>query len=80
MPIYWGSSTVNRDFNSRAFINASDHGNFNNLVNYIRHLDSPAGKNEYLDIIARPAFEYNIPNEYTDMHSLYKWWDTFVYE
>lgn len=78
MPIYWGSPTVDRDFNPKAFINAADHGDFNKLVNYIQHLDSPAGKNEYLDIIEQPAFNNDIPNEFTDMNNLCDWWETFV--
>lgn len=78
MPIYWGSATVDRDFNIKAFINAADHGDFNKLVNYIQHLDSPAGKKEYLDIIERPAFRNNIPNEFTDMNNLCDWWENFV--
>jgi hypothetical protein len=78
MPIYWGSPTVGRDFNPKAFINASDHGTFNKLVDYIIHLDSPAGKREYLDIIEQPAFKNNIPNEFTDMNNLCDWWETFV--
>lgn len=80
MPIYWGSATVNRDFNPKAFINASDHGDFNKLVDYIKHLDSPAGKQEYLDMIEQPAFKNNIPNEFTDMNNLCDWWERFVYE
>lgn len=78
MPIYWGSATVGRDFNTKAFINASDHGNFNKLVDYIRHLDSPAGKKEYLDIIEQPAFKNDVPNEFTSMNNLCDWWETFV--
>lgn len=77
MPIYWGSPTVHRDFNPKAFINASDHGTFQNLVNYIKHLDT-AGKTEYLDIIEQPAFKNNIPNEFTDMNNFCDWWETFV--
>ena len=78
MPIYWGSATVNRDFNPKAFINSSDHGDFNKLVDYIKHLDSPAGKKEYLDMIEQPAFKNNIPNEFTDMNNLCDWWERFV--
>lgn len=78
MPIYWGSPTVDRDFNPKSFINASDHGNFENLVKYVAHLDSPAGKKEYLDIIEQPAYKNNIPNEFTSMNNLCDWWDTFV--
>jgi hypothetical protein len=78
MPIYWGSATVDRDFNPLAFINAADHGNFNKLVDYVQHLDSPSGKQEYLDIIERPAFKNDVPNEFTDMNNLCEWWETFV--
>jgi hypothetical protein len=78
MPIYWGSPTVERDFNTSAFINASDHGDFNKLVDYIKHLDSSAGKREYLDIISRPAFKNDVPNCYTSMNNLCAWWETFV--
>ena len=78
MPIYWGSRTVNRDFNTKAFINASDFGDFGNLVKYIAHLDSPAGKKEYLDIIEQPAFNNNIPNEFTNMDNLCDWWEKYV--
>lgn len=80
MPIYWGSATVARDFNPKSFINASDHGDFNKLVNYIQHLDSPAGKREYLDIIEQPVFTNNVPNSMTDWNNLLDWWDTFVME
>lgn len=78
LPIYWGSETVGRDFNTRAFINALDHGDFDKLVKYIAHLDSPEGKQEYLDMIERPAFKHDIPNEFTSMNNLCDWWDTFV--
>jgi hypothetical protein len=78
MPIYWGSTTVGRDFNTKAFINAADHGDFNGLVNYVKHLDSPAGKKEYLDIIEQPAFKNDVPNEFTSMNNLCDWWETFV--
>lgn len=80
MPIYWGSPTVGRDFNTNAFINVHNFATLNDVVKYVAHLDSPAGKTEYLDIIERPAFKNNIPNEFTDLHNLYEWWDKFVME
>ena len=78
--LFRSSLTVNRDFNPNAFINAVDHGNFNKLVDYVQHLDTPGGKQEYLDIIEQPAFKNDIPNEFTDWHSLIDWWDKFVME
>lgn len=80
MPIYWGSPTVDRDFNTNAFVNCHNFKTLNDVVKYVEHLDSPAGKQEYLDIISRPAFRNDIPNEYTDLHNLYEWWDKFVME
>lgn len=80
IPIYWGSPTVDRDFNTDAFINCHNFKTLNDVVKYVQHLDSPAGKQEYLDIISRPAFKNNIPNEFTDLHNLYEWWDKFVME
>jgi len=80
MPIYWGSETVGRDFNTKAFINVHDFQTLDGVKNYVKHLDSPAGKQEYLDIIERPVFKNDIPNEFTDLHNLYEWWDNFVME
>ena len=65
MPVYWGSPTVDRDFNTNAFINCHNFKTLNDVVKYVEHLDSPAGKKEYLDIIEQPAFKNNVPNEFT---------------
>jgi hypothetical protein len=78
MPIYWGSPTVGRDFNTKAFINVFNFICLQEVVKYIAHLNSPAGKKQYLDIIEQPAFNNNIPNEFTDMNNLCDWWETFV--
>jgi len=80
MPVYWGSPTVDRDFNTNAFINCHNFKTLNDVVNYVEHLDSPAGKKEYLDIIERPAFKNNVPNEFTDLHQLCDWWEEFIVE
>jgi hypothetical protein len=78
VPIYWGSSTVHRDFNTKAFVNCMDFSSFNEVIDRVRELDS--NKNMYLDMLEQPAFTNNIPNEWMDIHSFYKWFDTFVYE
>lgn len=81
VPIYWGANnTVQRDFNKKAFINSHDHVTFENVIKYIAHLDSPEGKNEYLDMLYQPPFVDNRPNCYTDLHQFYLWWHMFVYE
>jgi hypothetical protein len=78
MPVYWGSPTVGRDFNTDAFINCHNFKTLNEVVKYVEHLDSQAGKQEYLDIIERPAFKNDIPNEFTDLNNFCDWWEQFV--
>lgn len=78
VPIYWGSSTVARDFNPKSYVDASHFRNFNDILSYMRALAS--NKNEYLDILTAPAFRDNIPNEWTNLNSFLNWFDTFVYE
>jgi hypothetical protein len=81
VPIYWGANnTVHRDFNKKAFINSHDFGTFDRVIDYTKHLDSPEGKNEYLDMLYQPPFVDNRPNCYTDLHQFYLWWHMFVYE
>jgi hypothetical protein len=78
IPVYWGSSTVARDFNPESFIDASQFRNFSELLTYMRELAK--NKNAYLDMLTRPAFNNNIPNEWTNLNSFLNWFDTFVYE
>jgi hypothetical protein len=78
LPIYWGSKTVNRDFNTKSFINAFNFNHLQEIVSYVSFLNSPDGKKEYLDIIEQPVFNNNVPNEFTNVNNLLEWWDTFV--
>jgi hypothetical protein len=39
IPIYWGSSTVEADFNKDCFIDASDFFSFKDLVSYVKMVD-----------------------------------------
>lgn len=75
LPIYWGSATVHRDFNPKAFVEAKNFMAFPELVKYIAYLDSPEGKKAYLDIIEQPAFANDIPPACTSMDELCTWWD-----
>lgn len=81
VPIYWGANnTAGRDFNKKAFINCQDFVTFDEVLQYVKHLDSNEGKNEYLDMLYATPFKDNIPNCYTDLHQFYLWWHMFVYE
>jgi hypothetical protein len=78
IPIYWGSPTVYRDLNTKAFVNCHEYNNFGEVIDKVRELDS--NKNLYLDMLSQPALKNKIPNEWMDIHSFYRWFDTFVYE
>ena len=57
IPIYYGDPLVVRDFNPDAFINAHDFDSTENLVEYIRHVDTNDAL--YLKIIRAPMFREN---------------------
>jgi hypothetical protein len=78
IPIYWGSPTVVRDFNPKAFINSHEYVNLGEVVDRVRELDN--NKNLYLDMLSQPAVKDNRPNEWMNFDEFYKWFDTFVYE
>ena len=80
VPIYWGSPTIHRDFNRKAFVNAFDFKTFDEVIAYVKHLDSPEGKREYINMLAQPAFVGNRPNECMDFNNFFEWWETFVME
>ena len=52
IPVYWGGVTTERIFNKNAFIDFSDFKNINELISFIRHLDSD--KNAYLAMLNEP--------------------------
>ncbi len=39
VPIYWGDPTVTEEFNERAFINANNYNDFDELINEIKRVD-----------------------------------------
>jgi hypothetical protein len=78
IPIYWGSDSIGREFNTKAFINCHDYQTFDQVIDRVFEIDN--NKNLYCEMLSEPVFKKNIPNEYTNLHSFYKWFDTFVYE
>lgn len=40
IPIYWGSSLVNNDFNKDSFINVDDFSNFEELIEHVKQIDT----------------------------------------
>jgi hypothetical protein len=80
--IYWGSPTIIRDFNPKAFINCHEFGPMGDFKTYMdiwdRVRELMSDKNKYLDVLAQPAFVNDIPNEFTYINNFLNWWETFV--
>lgn len=54
MPIYWGNPIVDKEFNTKSFINYYDFKNEDELIEYIIELDKDDGK--YLSKLREPWF------------------------
>lgn len=54
IPIYWGNYEVGKDWNTKAFINAYDFKNLQELIEYIKKVDSD--DNLYFDMLKEPHF------------------------
>ena len=77
VPIYWGSETIDSDFNPKAFINAHNFNNFDQLIEYVMKVDSDADL--YQSMLAEPAFASNIPRDYVILNNFLNWFDSIVY-
>jgi hypothetical protein len=64
VPIYWGNSLVNREFNPARFLHYDDYGSDEALIERIIELDNDDAK--YLEYLRQPLFYDNRPNEYYD--------------
>lgn len=67
IPIYWGSDQVLSDFNPKAFIYANKYKNFEELVEYIKIVDSD--NSIYTRYLYEPCFIDNtIPQQYSPIN------------
>ena len=53
IPIYWGDPEINRVFNPKAFVNASDYASLDELVEEIKRIDNDDQR--YLAMLREPA-------------------------
>jgi hypothetical protein len=54
IPIYWENEWVDRDFNTKSFINYHDFKNEGEVIDYIIHLDK--NDEEYMKVMREPWF------------------------
>lgn len=57
IPIYWGNELINKDFNTKSFINYHDFNSEDDIINYIIHLDK--NDDEYMKVMREPWLNNN---------------------
>ena len=77
VPIYWGSPTVTADFNPHAFINVNDFRNLDEVVEFVKVLDSDDML--YNNILAASPFAGNVPRDYMLLNNFLNWFESTVY-
>jgi hypothetical protein len=61
IPLYWGNPVIDREFNTKSFINFYDFNSEKDMIDYIIELDKD--DNKYLEVLKQPWFvDYNIPD------------------
>jgi hypothetical protein len=78
IPIYWGSPTVEVDFNPRAFLNWYDYKNDDAFLQAIIELDQ--NEDKYREMYMQPMFTKPNTNRFMDLNNLLNWFETYVYK
>ena len=77
IPIYWGSESVNLDFNTNSFISLHDFFSDNECIDKIMELESD--KYKYLDYLKQPWFKNNEINEYVNRSNIKNYFDKIFF-
>ncbi len=73
IPIYWGSATVNQDFNTKSFINWHDYKSDEAVIKRIIELDQ--NDDLYLKMLSEPWFNDNQVNEFVNRKNIKLFFD-----
>ena len=65
IPLYRGASFINKDFNSKSFVNYHDFNSEDDMIDYIIELDKDDSK--YLEMLNQPWF---VDNKIPDSNKL----------
>lgn len=76
VPIYWGSPTLEMDFNPEAVINWHDYRDDKKFLDRIIEVDN--NDKLYYHMLNQPMFRHHIPNKFMDMNTFLDWWDNNV--
>jgi len=77
VPIYWGSATVDLDFNENSFINAGKFSNAKELIDHIISIDN--NDEMYYNITSQPKFRHNIAPSCMIYDNFLNWFDAIVF-
>lgn len=79
IPIYWGSPTIEVDFNTKAFLNWHDYGNDADFLEAIKRIDQ--NPDLYEEMYLEPMFaSYQRVNKFFDKDRFFSWFETNVYK
>lgn len=78
IPIYWGSTTVECDFNPRAFLNWFDYKNDDDFIQAIIELDT--NEDKYRQMYLEPMFAKEPSNRFMDLNNFIDWFENNVYK
>jgi hypothetical protein len=73
IPIYWGNPQINRDFNTKSFINYYDFKNEDELIERIIAIDN--NEQLYREYLEQPYFNNNTVNKYVKEENVIKQFD-----
>jgi hypothetical protein len=77
VPIYWGSPTIECDFNPQAFLNWHDYQDSDRLIERIKELDTHEG--DYTNMYLEPMFNWWKKPKVFDLDRLVFWFGKYVY-
>ena len=79
IPIYWGSPTIEVDFNPKAFLNYHDYGNDQDFFEAIKEIDQVPDM--YEEMYLAPMFaDYQKVNKFFDKDKFLNWFERTVYK
>ena len=79
IPIYWGSPTIEVDFNPKAFLNYHDYGNDQDFFEAIKEIDQTPDM--YEEMYLQPMFaDYQKVNKFFDKDKFINWFERTVYK
>ena len=77
VPIYWGSETIETDFNPRAMINVHNFSDFDKAIDYIKMIDEDDDRYNYM--VNQPKFTNGVLPSYMLYNNFLNWFDGVVY-